>query len=41
MDTVIWIKYNDNSSYTWDANIGKYGGFNYKNKNNEITTEII
>lgn len=44
MDTIIWIKNdNDNSYYTWNASIGKYGGFNYKyqNKNNEITTEII
>jgi hypothetical protein len=41
MDNSIWIKYNDNSTYTWDANIGKYGGFNYKNENNEITTQEI
>lgn len=44
MDTSIWIKYNDKSAYTWNANIGKYGGFNfknYKNETNEIITEFI
>ena len=34
--SIIWIKNdNDNSYYTWNSSIGKYGGFNYKNQNNE------
>lgn len=36
-----WIKDNDNTYYTWDATIGKYGGFYHKNSNNELTTEEI
>ena len=40
--SIIWIKNdNDNSYYTWNSSIGKYGGFNYKNQNNEIITEEI
>ena len=33
-----WIKDNDNTYYTWDATIGKYGGFYHKNSNNELGT---
>jgi hypothetical protein len=39
-----WVKYNDNNDselYTWDATIGKYGAFMYKNSNNETRTEEI
>jgi hypothetical protein len=39
-----WVKYNDNNDselYTWDATIGNYGAFMYKNSNNETRTEEI
>lgn len=37
-----WINNNiDGSYYTWNANIGKYGGFYHKNLNNELFIEEI
>ena len=36
-----WIKNNDDTYYTWDASIGKYGGFHHKYSNNELKTEEI
>jgi hypothetical protein len=36
-----WVKTANNAYYTWDVSIGKFGGFYYKNSNNEITTEEI
>jgi len=36
-----WIKNNDDTYYTWDASIGKYGGFHHKNSKNELKTEEI
>lgn len=35
-----WV-YKNNGYYTWDISIGKFGGFQYKNSNNEIITEEI
>ena len=35
-----WV-YKNNYYYTWDVSIGKYGGFHYKNTNNETSIEEI
>lgn len=35
-----WI-FENNSYYTWDSSIGNFGGFLYKNSNNEITEQQI
>ena len=36
-----WINNNDNTYYTWDASIGKYGGFHHKNLQNAVITQEI
>ena len=41
MNTSLKWVFHNNIYYTWDVSIGKYGGFQYKNSNDEITTEEI
>jgi len=36
-----WIYNTANTYYTWNATIGKYGGFIHKNSNGDVSTQEI